>query len=85
MEIIGAIISFVAIYAVYFLMFLAIYLPVYGTIYALHAYAFYKTAIKFGYEKKFLAFIPFVQTYTCYYMLNMGKEFEEIEKIINQY
>ena len=22
--------------------------------------------------------------YTCYYMLNMGKEFEEIEKIINQ-
>ena len=23
--------------------------------------------------------------YTCYYMLNMGKEFEEIEKIINQY
>mgnify|MGYP003302228856 CR=1 FL=1 len=23
--------------------------------------------------------------YTCYYMLNMGKEFEEIEKIVNQY
>ena len=21
--------------------------------------------------------------YTCYYMLNMGKEFEEIEKIVN--
>ena len=21
--------------------------------------------------------------YTCYYMLNMGKEFEEIEKIMN--
>lgn len=70
MEIIVTIGSFIAVYAIYFITVLAVCLPVYGTIYALHAYAFYKTALKFGYEKKYLAFIPFVQTYTCYYMLS---------------
>ncbi len=57
------------IYLIPLIIIFVVMLVVLGGVYALYAIAFSKTAKKLNYEKKYLAFIPFAQTYTCLYML----------------
>lgn len=57
-------------YLIPFVIILAVSVVICAVTYALYAVAFSKTADKLNYGKKYLAFIPFVQTYTCLYMLS---------------